>query len=116
MSCLNDNDNFKTKYICCRGPQGQIGPQGPEGPPGKDGECNCKCKSKGELIKNGGFEVISNNKPLDWVLTNPIGVTTETGTGKVHTGNRSVSVKNDSKISQTIIDVSDDCYYELSFF
>lgn len=113
---IQEAEKYIPKYICCPGPQGPVGPEGPEGPQGPKGECDCKCKSKGELIKNGGFEETTDNKPNNWILTNSSGVTSETGNGRVHSGNKSVNVKNTSKISQTITDINEDCYYELSFF
>lgn len=98
-----------------QGLQGDSGATGPTGPTGPKGECDCKCKSRGELIKNGGFENTTNDKPNDWILTNIDGVTSQSSNGRVHSGNKSVNIKDKSKISQTV-EINDECYYELSFF
>lgn len=98
------------------GPTGATGLTGPTGPTGPTGQCECKCPSKGELLLNGGFEKTTSDKPDSWIFTNPTGVTSQTASGRVHSGNKSVNVKNLSTIKQTISVSGCGCNYELSFF
>ena len=95
------------------GPQGLIGPTGATGP---TGVCHCNCKSKGQLILNGGMEAISNNKPTNWVFVNPNGISSITSQGRVHSGSWSVNIEDGSSIQQTIPVTEGGCFYLLSFF
>lgn len=89
---------------------------GKDGATGPTGQCECACKSKGELIENGGMEEINDEKPLDWDFINPDGITSNDSQGRVHSGNYSVNISDDSSISQTVDLVEGGCYYRLSFF
>ena len=106
------------------GPQGETGPQGPQGPAGPQGEtcpqgsagtCSCPCTQRGELIRNGGMEVVANNRPTNWDFTNPSAIISESAQGRVHSGNWSVNMQNDTTLSQRVT-VSEGCFYALSFF
>ena len=94
------------------GPQGETGPQGPQGPAGT---CSCSCVQRGELILNGGMEATTNDKPNNWNLTNPNGIVSESAQGRVHSGQRSVNMKDNTKLSQSV-SVEGGCFYALSFF
>ncbi|MGN1370680.1 MAG: hypothetical protein ACI4XM_00155 [Candidatus Coprovivens sp.] len=80
------------------------------------GQCECRCRSVGELITNGNMESVTNNKPNGWTFTNPNGVTSENSQGRVHSGNWSVNIEDNSSIKQTIPISECGCYYEISFF
>ena len=98
-----------------RGPiglQGKRGPKGEQGPPGK---CDCKCKSSGELLENGGMEQFVGNIPTGWSTTTPNLISRETASGRVHTGESAVVMPNGSDLSQ-IVPVQGGCFYKLSFF
>ena len=116
------------KIICCfrskgptgpTGPRGATGPTGPTGatgPTGPTGNCRCSCVSKGELVVNGGMEVVIDDKPTGWIFTNPEDITSENSQGRVHSGNWSVNIGDDSTLSQVINNIEAGCFYELSFF
>ena len=116
------------KIICCfrskgptgpTGPRGATGPTGPTGatgPTGPTGNCRCSCVSKGELVVNGGMEVVIDDKPTGWIFTNPEDITSENSQGRVHSGNWSVNIGDDSTLSQIINNIEAGCFYELSFF
>ena len=116
------------KIICCfrskgptgpTGPRGATGPTGPTGatgPTGPTGNCRCSCVSKGELVVNGGMEVVIDDKPTGWIFTNPEDITSENSQGGVHSGNWSVNIGDDSTLSQVINNIEAGCFYELSFF
>lgn len=116
------------KIICCfkskgptgpTGPRGATGPTGPTGatgPTGPTGNCRCSCVSKGELVVNGGMEVVIDDKPTGWIFTNPEDITSENSQGRVHSGNWSVNIGDDSTLSQVINNIEVGCFYELSFF
>ena len=92
------------------------GATGPTGPTGPTGSCECKCKSVGELVKNGGMEIRSDNKSSNWVFTNPEGITSLNSQGRVHSGFWAVNIGDASAIEQTIPVTSNGCFYQLSFF
>ena len=116
------------KIICCfrskgptgpTGPRGATGPTGPTGatgPTGPTGNCRCSCVSKGELVVNGGMEVVIDDKPTGWIFTNPEDITSENSQGGVHSGNWSVNIGDDSTLSQVINNIEAGCFYELSLF
>ena len=110
------------KIICCfksKGPTGPTGPTGASGatgPTGPTGNCTCSCVSKGELVVNGGMEVVIDDKPTGWIFTNPDNITSENSQGRVHSGNWSVNIGDDSTLSQIINNIEAGCFYELSFF
>lgn len=58
----------------------------------------------------------SENKPSNWIFTNPNGITSVTSQGRVHSGSWTVNIADKSAIEQTIQVVSDGCFYKLSFF
>lgn len=143
--CFEDNRKHNPKCIFCissnsvgpTGPRGPIGPTGPTGPTGATGStgvtgptgptgatgatgptgsCECNCRSTGQMILNGGMENRCNNKPTDWIFTNPNGISSVTSQGRVHSGSWSVNIENASAIQQTIPITEGGCYYILSFF
>ncbi|MDD5979581.1 MAG: hypothetical protein PUC23_00530, partial [bacterium] len=78
--------------------------------------CLCRCQSNGQLIINGGTENIGDNKPTDWIFTNPDGVTSVDVQGRVHSGLWAVNIEDGSSIEQTIPITEGGCFYILSFF
>ena len=126
---LNDRDKCRC-CCCCRGPKGEKGEpgkqgspgkpgkpgeQGPQGPKGEPGKCDCKCESKGELLKNGGMELFTGNVPTDWNTTTPGAISHITQQGRVHSGESAVAITDEGNLSQ-IVPVNEGCFYELSFF
>lgn len=95
------------------GPQGLIGATGPTGP---TGVCECRCQSNGQLVINGGMENRTNDKPTNWIFTNPDGITSVTSQGRVHSGSWAVNIEGDSAIEQTVPIGGCGCFYILSFF
>ncbi|MDO4283518.1 MAG: hypothetical protein Q4D02_07785 [Clostridia bacterium] len=98
---------------CCNGQSGETGPTGATGP---TGTCSCNCQSKGELITNGGMEMVTDQKPDNWDFINPDGITSEDSQGRVHSGNFSVNMEDDTTLSQIVENIEGGCFYELSFF
>ena len=101
------------------GPTGPTGPQGIQGvtgPTGPTGTCKCNCQSKGEMIINGGMELIADYKPTNWLFTNPEKINSENAQGRVHSGNYSVNLGNGAVLSQTVNNIEPGCFYLLSFF
>lgn len=97
------------------GVTGPTGPTGATGVTGPTGQCNCECVSNGELVTNGGMEEIQDDKPTDWIFENEDGITSNDAQGRVHSGNYSINIEDDSSISQRI-PIFGGCYYRLSFF
>lgn len=77
-------------------------PTGATGVTGPTGQCNCECVSNGELVTNGGMEEIQDDKPTDWIFENEDGITSNDAQGRVHSGNYSINIEDDSSISQRI--------------
>ena len=102
--------NHILDFVIPRGFDGEDGPTGPTG------TCECTCMQIGELITNGGMETRTNDKPSNWTFTNPDGITSITSQERVHSGSWSVSIENESAISQTISVAEGGCFYLLSFF
>lgn len=98
------------------GPTGPQGIQGITGPTGPTGVCECKCKSRGELVTNGNMEDIEDCKPTNWIFTNEDGISSVTAQGRVHSGSYAVNIGDGSAIEQTIPEEDGGCYYRLSFF
>lgn len=98
------------------GPTGPTGSTGATGGTGATGQCDCNCVSNGELVINGGMEDIIDDQPTDWIFTNPDGITSNDSQGRVHSGNYSVNIEDESVIEQTIEVTEGGCYYRLSFF
>lgn len=98
------------------GEDGATGSTGVTGVTGPTGQCSCNCKFSGELIINGGMEDVDDKKPTGWVFVNPDGISSNNSQGRVHSGNYSVNVEDESSISQTIPVTEGGCYYRLSFF
>ena len=92
------------------------GSTGPTGPTGPTGNCTCSCVSRGELVLNGGMEIVIDDKPTGWLFSNPDNVTSENSQGRVHSGNWSVNITDDTTISQVINNIEAGCFYELIFF
>ena len=97
----------------CTGP---TGPRGATGPTGPTGNCTCSCVSRGELVVNGGMEIVIDDKPTGWLFSNPDNITSENSQGRVHSDNWSVNITDDSTLSQVINNIEPGCFYELSFF
>lgn len=116
MENLNFNTNDSILIPCCCCCKGQTGATGPTGITGATGICSCNCQSQGELITNGGMEIVVENKPDSWDFINPDGITSEDSQGRVHSGNWSVNMEDDTTISQTVENIEGGCFYELSFF
>lgn len=89
---------------------------GSTGPTGPTGTCECSCRSTGEMVINGGMENRNDNKPNNWVFTNPNGVNSITSQGRVHSENWAVNIEDASAIQQTIPITESGCHYRLSFF
>lgn len=83
---------------------------------GPMGDCTCSCISKGELVVNSGMETVIDEKPTGWLFTNPDNINSENSQGRVHSGNWSVNIGDDSTLSQVINNIEPGCFYELSFF
>lgn len=58
----------------------------------------------------------TNNKPSNWIFTNPDSISSVTSQGRVHSGSWSVNIKDESDISQTVSVNNGGCFYQLSFF
>ena len=97
----------------CTGP---TGPRGATGPTGPSGNCTCSCVSRGELVVNGGMEIVIDDKPTGWLFSNPDNITSENSQGRFHSGNWSINITDDSTLSQVINNIEPGCFYELSFF
>ena len=98
------------------GATGATGPTGATGATGPMGRCECRCQSIGQMVLNGGMEFRDNGKPTDWTFTNPNGITSITGQGRVHSGSWAVNIEDGSAIEQTIPVTTCGCYFILSFF
>ena len=122
--CKDKKDNCLCEVVkClaknCTGPTGATGPTGPTGATGSTeptGDCTCSCISRGELVVNGGMENVIDEKPTGWLLSNPDNITSENSQGRVHSGNWSVNIVDDSTLSQVINNIEPGCFYQLSFF
>lgn len=62
------------------------------------------------------MEEIDDNKPTNWIFTNPNGISSITSQGRVHTGSWSVNIEDQSAIEQTIPIMNCGCFYRLGFF
>ena len=98
------------------GATGATGTTGATGPTGPTGNCTCSCVSRGELVVNGGMEIVIDDKPTGWLFSNPDNITSENSQGRVHSGNWSINITDDSTLSQVINNIEPGCFYELSFF
>lgn len=130
MNFCNDNNCHEENKKCCcpariiycfgptdpRGPRGCPGPTGSTGATGPTGSCTCSCVSRGELVINGGMEEVIDDKPTGWLFSNPDNIESENSQGRVHSGNWSVNIGDDSTLSQVINNIEPGCFYELSFF
>lgn len=58
----------------------------------------------------------ANNKPTDWIFTNPNGISSVNSQGRVHSGSWAVNIEDDSAIEQIIPISGCGCFYILSFF
>lgn len=103
-----------------RGLPGEPGMRGERGLPGPPGICCCedcdgRCISNGELIRNPGMEFFTGNIPDCWSANTPNLIARDTGGGRVHSGNSSVAIRGGGNLYQ-IVPVCGGCFYELSFF
>ena len=125
--CKDRKNNCLCEVVKCltkdctspTGPTGATGPTGPTGATGATGptgSCTCSCVSRGELIINGGMEEVIDDKPTGWLFSNPDNITSENSQGRVHSGNWSVNIVDDSTLSQVINNIEPGCFYQLSFF
>ena len=103
------------------GPTGPIGPTGPKGdtgatgPTGPAGTCTCPCRSRGELVVNGGMETAADDVPTGWTVNDKKLLDRVDQQGRVHSGNWSVALKDDAVFHQDIA-VEAGCFHRLSFF
>ena len=119
IKCLTKNNTGPTGATGATGAtgiQGPTGPTGATGPTGPTGNCACSCVSRGELVINGGIENVIDDKPTGWLFANPDSIISEESQGRVHSGNWSVNIGDDSTLSQVINNIESGCFYELSFF
>jgi hypothetical protein len=61
------------------------------------------------------MELFTGDTPTDWTTTTPSLVAKDNATGRVHTGEASVAMRDGADLSQ-IVPVHEGCFYELSFF
>ena len=116
IKCLVKDCSGPTGPTGATGATGPTGPTGATGATGPTGNCTCSCISRGELVVNGGMEEVIDNKPTGWLFTNPDNITSENSQGRVHSGNWSVNIGDNSTLSQVINNIEPGCFYELSFF
>ena len=116
IKCLVKDCSGPTGPTGATGATGPTGPTGATGATGPTGNCTCSCISRGELVVNGGMEEVIDNKPTGWLFTNPDNITSENSQGRVHSGNWSVNIGDNSTLSQMINNIEPGCFYELSFF
>ena len=83
---------------------------------GPTGNCSCSCVSRGELVVNGGMEIVIDDKPTRWLFTNPDDIISKNSQGRVHSGIWSANMGDASTLSQTINNIEAGCFYELRFF
>ena len=58
----------------------------------------------------------ANNKPTDWIFTNPDGISSVNSQGRVHSESWAVNIEDGSAIEQIIPISGCGCFYILSFF
>lgn len=116
IKCLVKDCSGPTGPTGATGATGPTGPTGATGATGPTGNCTCSCISRGELVVNGGMEEVIDNKPTGWLFTNPDNIKSENSQGRVHSGNWSVNIGDNSTLSQVINNIEPGCFYELSFF
>ena len=116
--CKDRKNNCLCEVVKCltKDCTSPTGPRGSTGATGPTGSCTCSCVSRGELIINGGMEEVIDDKPTGWLFSNPDNITSENSQGRVHSGNWSVNIADDSTLSQVINNIEAGCFYELSFF
>ena len=116
--CKDRKNNCLCEVVKCltKDCTSPTGPTGATGATGPTGSCTCSCVSRGELIINGGMEEVIDDKPTGWLFSNPDNITSENSQGRVHSGNWSVNIADDSTLSQVINNIEAGCFYELSFF
>ena len=101
---------------CCRPIICNAGVTGPTGSTGATGTCSCNCIPNGELILNGGMEILNDDKPASWEFENADEINSEDSQGRVHSGNWSVNLGDNTTLFQVINNIEAGCFYELSFF
>ncbi len=128
MNCCdnhNEKELGKDKLFtqCCPGPRGMqgipgpmgptgpMGPAGPTGPGGKDA-----CLFGVNIIINGGMEEFMDGIPTGWTSTTPTAISEVNSQGRVHSGESAVNIESEGVLSQTILDINPNCFYEFSFF
>lgn len=97
------------------GATGPTGPRGATGATGPTGTCECPCRSRGEIIVNGGMEVFSGNIPANWTVNDTALVSRVDLQGRVHSGDLAVHLEDGAVLYQDVA-VGAGCFYELSFF
>ena len=97
------------------GATGPTGPTGATGPTGPTGTCTCSCRSRGELVLNGGMEAFTDTVPTSWTANNKNLVSQVGQQGRVHSGNLAANLVNGAVLYQDIA-VDAGCYHRFSFF
>ena len=97
------------------GPTGATGATGATGPTGPTGTCTCSCRSRGELVLNGGMEAFTDTVPTSWTANNKNLVSQVGQQGRVHSGNLAANLVNGAVLYQDIA-VDAGCYHRFSFF
>ena len=97
------------------GATGSTGPTGATGPTGPTGTCTCSCRSRGELVLNGGMEAFTDTVPTSWTANNKNLVSQVGQQGRVHSGNLAANLVNGAVLYQDIA-VDAGCYHRFSFF
>ena len=97
------------------GATGLTGPTGATGPTGPTGTCTCSCRSRGELVLNGGMEAFTDTVPTSWTANNKNLVSQVGQQGRVHSGNLAANLVNGAVLYQDIA-VDAGCYHRFSFF
>ena len=97
------------------GPTGATGATGATGPTGPTGTCTCSCRSRGELVLNGGMEAFTDTVPTSWTANNKNLVSQVGQQGRVHSGNMAANLVNGAVLYQDIA-VDAGCYHRFSFF
>lgn len=97
------------------GAQGLAGATGATGPTGPTGSCTCSCRSRGELVVNGGMESFTGTVPTSWTANNKNLVSIVGQQGRVHSGSLAANLNNGAVLYQDIA-VNAGCYHRFSFF
>ena len=97
------------------GPTGTTGATGATGATGPTGVCMCPCRSRGEILTNGGMEYFTDDVPTGWTANDDDLVSPVDQQGRVHSGNYAVNLRDGAVLYQDV-DMSCGCFHTLSFF